>query len=238
MRKVSSLLVSRVAQDLRKQAFAATPGTYLGSEAELVEQFNVSRPTFRQAAKLVEQEQLLVIKPGTGGGYFVRQPDTAAVAHVTNVFLQSRHTTVGNVVSIFLDLYVLVARAAASRPREDAELKPLLDFAHREREGLSRPMSWETYVFNQAELVEILAALSGNPLMNLFFTITREILTTFLLEKVDTATIDQLTETRITRLKLIEAIRDGDTAIADVYATRYIDEAKGWMLPYLDTRLA
>jgi len=141
------------------------------------------------------------------------------------------------VVSIFLDLYVIVARTAAARSHADGKLERLLAYAAQERANLSTPMDWNTYVVDQAELVEILADLSGNPLMNLFFTITREMLTTFLLEKVITATDEHLAQTRITRLKCVEAIRDGDTTVAEVYAARYIEEARAWMLPYWNDQL-
>jgi len=229
MRKASSLLVSRVAQDLRKQAFAATPGTFLGSEAALVEQFNVSRPTFRQAAKLVEQEQLLIIKPGAGGGYFVRQPDSAAVAHMTGVYLQSRNTTVEHLVTAFIELYVISARAAAERRGDSAALKALLDFAQKEQATIGDDMDWASYVRSQTRFVEILATLANNPLVQLFLEIATE-MTNYLFDGIAPLKPSKITLSRQTRLKLIDAVRDGEPAIAEVLARRWIVETGNWIL--------
>lgn len=229
MRKASSLLVNRVAHDLRKQAFASAPGTFLGSEAELLRSYDVSRPTFRQAAKLLEQEQLLVIKAGIGGGYFVRQPDSAAVAHMTGVYLQSRHTTGRHLIATFMELYVIAARAAAAWRGEKTSLQALLEFERREQETISEQLDWKAYVESQTTFVDILADLSGNPLMKLFFGITNEILTTYLFDSIAPIELATILHARALRMKLIEAIRDGDPQIADVLARRYMLEAETWM---------
>jgi DNA-binding FadR family transcriptional regulator len=221
--------VSRVAHDLRKHAFAVAPGTFLGSEADLVQQFEVSRPTFRQAAKILEAEQLLVVKTGIGGGFYVRQPDIAAVAHMTSVYLQSRHTTVEQVVTIFVALYAIVARAAASRRTEDMVLAGVVEFAEWDTDTATEQMDWKTYVEGQVKLVELLADLSGNPLMKLFFSITREILTPYILERVTPPNADQIAGIRVTRAKLMDAIRDGDPDMAEMLARRYVAEAGSWI---------
>jgi GntR family transcriptional repressor for pyruvate dehydrogenase complex len=228
MRKRSSLLVNRVAQDLRKQAFAATPGAYLGSEAALVQKFGVSRPTFRQAAKVLQQEQLIVIKPGIGGGYFVRQPDSAAVAHMTGVYLQSRNITVTHLIETFKELYIIVAGAAAARGGDEAVLEPLLEFMRRERETLSNQIDWNTYVCSQTVFVDILADLSRNPLMKLFFEIARETLTNYLIDDIVPLKPAKIAQARAIRMRLTEAIYEGDPEIAQVLARRYMLKAEHW----------
>jgi DNA-binding FadR family transcriptional regulator len=229
MRKASSLLVARVAQDLRKQAFASSPGAFLGSEAALVEQLNVSRPTFRQAAKLVEQEQLLVIKPGAGGGYFARQPDSAAVAHMTGVYLQSRNTTAEDLVTAFTELYVVTARTAAARRPDSAALARLYAFAEQEQTTLNEPMDWKVYACSQTTFVDILTDLGRNPLMKLFFEITVE-MTNYLFDSIAPLKPAKIQASRLTRMKLMDAIRQGNAEMAESLARHLTDETRNWML--------
>lgn len=78
---VSSRVLS-IARALRNDALRKPEGSLIGSEEELVERYGVSRPTLRQAASLVAQEQLVHVRRGVGGGYFTRRPDSHSVAHM------------------------------------------------------------------------------------------------------------------------------------------------------------
>src|SRR6476469_2619863 len=46
-------------------------GSRLPSERSLAEQMQVSRPTIREAVKLLVEARILTVKPGAGGGTFV-----------------------------------------------------------------------------------------------------------------------------------------------------------------------
>jgi DNA-binding FadR family transcriptional regulator len=222
--------VNRVVQEFRREALNAVPGTFLGSTAELVERFKVSRPTFRQAAKVLEQEQLLTVRTGIGGGYFVRQPDTAAVAHMTDVYLQSRDVTVEQVLTIFSTLYVLVARTAAMWREKNGSPIKLREFAQQEGQAVGVQIDWPTHVSNQSQMIDILADLSGNPLMKLFFTITREMMTPYYLERMVPPGSEEIAHARTTRIKLMVAILDGEPDFAEVVARRYMEQVERWLL--------
>jgi DNA-binding FadR family transcriptional regulator len=230
MPKASSLLVNRIASQLREEVLAAPAGAFLGSEAELVGRFDVSRPTFRQAAKLLEQEQLLVVKPGIRGGYFSRQPDSAAVAHMTNLYLQSRNATVEHVFTIFTALYVMVAGAAAAGGRDRTALNRFIAFVQGPDEAVQEQGDFARYVESQAAMVQILADLSGNPLMVLFFTITREMLTPYLLDAVPAPAPELIARAQATRLQLLQAVRDGEPARSEQLARKYLADVGSWTL--------
>lgn len=51
------------------------PGDKLPPEQDLAEQFQVSRPTIRDAIKLLSTSKLVVTKPGSKGGHFVSEMD-------------------------------------------------------------------------------------------------------------------------------------------------------------------
>jgi DNA-binding FadR family transcriptional regulator len=229
MRRPISLLVNRVTQDLRKLALNAPPGTFLGSTDELLDRLNVSRPTFRQAAKVLEQEQLLVVKTGIGGGYFVSQPDTAAVAHMTDIYLQSQKMELKQVLPIFAAFYVLIARAAAMRHNDGAALAELLEFAQSEQGSGSDQSDWETHVSRQLKLTDILVDLSGNPLTKLFFIVTREMFKPFYLEKMTPPKPEQIVQGRNDRIRLIEVILAGEAELAEVVVRRYMAKVENWI---------
>ncbi len=79
-----------VAQQLLERIIAARlkPGSSFATEAELLSQFNVSRPTLRESLKLLETQGVLERRPGPGGGIIVREPSMDLLAHGLSVFLR------------------------------------------------------------------------------------------------------------------------------------------------------
>jgi len=135
MNQARTTTLKRVVAAIREEALRLGHDTLLGSEDELVARFGVSRPTFRQAAKLLEQEQLLKIKRGVGGGYFVQRPTGEAVAHVTAVYLHSRSATLQHLILSAAPIYAATAAAAAASS-DQAQLQRLREFAAAERASL------------------------------------------------------------------------------------------------------
>ena len=66
-----------IAAQLRRQIVRGTvkPGEKLPPESQLMEQFGVSRPTIREAFRILETERLIVVRPGSRGGAQVVAPD-------------------------------------------------------------------------------------------------------------------------------------------------------------------
>jgi DNA-binding FadR family transcriptional regulator len=79
-----------VAQQLLERIIAAKlkPGSSFATEAELLPQFNVSRPTLRESLKLLESQGVLERRPGPGGGIIVREPSMDMLAHGLSVYLR------------------------------------------------------------------------------------------------------------------------------------------------------
>ncbi len=81
-----------VARQLLERIIAARlePGSSFATEAELLEQFSVSRPTLRESLKILESQGVLGLRPGPGGGIIVRKPSIDMLAHGLSVFLRMR----------------------------------------------------------------------------------------------------------------------------------------------------
>src|SRR5262245_31908544 len=147
----------------------------LGSEDELIQMLGVSRPTLRQAARMLEQEQLLVVRRGIGGGLFGRRPTAEAVSHTASVFLRSQGATWWDLISTQLLLGTECARLAAQNadPAEREGLRGFYD------ERIPRATRDDTPV---AEFLRLsvdfqrrLAELAGSPSLLLFVNVLMDL---------------------------------------------------------------
>src|SRR3546814_854111 len=64
------------------------PGSSLGTEAELLEQMNVSRPTLREGLRILEAQGVLALRPGPRGGIIIARPSVDIIAHTISVYLR------------------------------------------------------------------------------------------------------------------------------------------------------
>jgi GntR family transcriptional repressor for pyruvate dehydrogenase complex len=71
-------------------------GETLPSEAELMRQFEVSRPTLREAIRILETESLIVIRRGARGAR-VTSPRIEVAARYVGLLLQTSETTLADV---------------------------------------------------------------------------------------------------------------------------------------------
>jgi len=79
-----------VAQQLLDRIITAglAPGSSFGTEADLLTQFDVSRPTLRESLRILEAQGVLDLRPGPGGGIMVRKPNTDVLARGLSIFLR------------------------------------------------------------------------------------------------------------------------------------------------------
>lgn len=88
-----------IAAELRRQIVSGRlkPGDALHPESVLTEQFAISRPTLREALRLLEAESLITIARGPRGGARVTSVDLGALARQVGVYLQIEGTTLQDV---------------------------------------------------------------------------------------------------------------------------------------------
>lgn len=80
-------LARLILRDIRLQGWPV--GKHLGSEPELLERFSVSRATFRQAVRILEEYSAAKMKRGTGGGLVVTSPDSNRIVEAAIHQLQA-----------------------------------------------------------------------------------------------------------------------------------------------------
>jgi DNA-binding FadR family transcriptional regulator len=220
--------VRRVAHALREEILKRPDGALLGSEAELVTRLGVSRPTFRQAAKLVEQEQLLLIKRGVGGGFFVRRPTVQAVTHVASVYLLSRKATMGDAIRTARPLFAETARLGAIRANR-ANNKRVAEFLKRQQAAGEEQFEIHGFLKFEREFLDLFASLSGNPVLQLQTELLVDFAGGYVGSSVYAGHPERITRYCAIRNELLESIIGGDEQIAQLLALRRSDLILGWL---------
>jgi GntR family transcriptional repressor for pyruvate dehydrogenase complex len=92
-----------------------TDRSELPTEAVLLEQFPVSRPSLREAFRILETEGLLTVRRGKRGGTIITHPTPGTAAYHVGLLLHSRHTTLQDLATARNLLEPLCADQAARR---------------------------------------------------------------------------------------------------------------------------
>jgi DNA-binding FadR family transcriptional regulator len=88
-----------IATYLRRQIVRGElqPGEILPAESQLMEQFSVSRPTLREAFRILEAETLISVRRGSRGGARVVVPEASVAARYVGLLLQIKGATINDV---------------------------------------------------------------------------------------------------------------------------------------------
>jgi DNA-binding FadR family transcriptional regulator len=115
-----------VAGDIRRQIVAGSleDGSFLPPERELVEKYQVSRPTLREAVRVLEAQGLLYMQRGRGGGTRVVAPSGTAAAREFAMMLEFLKIPIPDIVTAHHDITASVAKVVAER-RTKADLAAL-----------------------------------------------------------------------------------------------------------------
>jgi DNA-binding FadR family transcriptional regulator len=162
-----------VARSLRNQIVRGEieEGSSLPPEAVLMQQFAVSRPTLREAFRILESEQLITVRRGAHGGAAVHRPTADRASRYAALVLQYRGTTVADVYQARTIFEPACVRLVAEDHTEE-DLDRLRATVEKEREGLTTVHDLATKAGFHRVLVEI----SGNQTLILLSELVREIL--------------------------------------------------------------
>jgi GntR family transcriptional repressor for pyruvate dehydrogenase complex len=139
------------------------PDDFLGREEDLAAEFGVSRPTLREALKLLASGSLIRASKGPGGGIFVahtaEQGISRSLSDSIAMMLETGAVTLGELLDARLLLEVPLAGHAAQRA--DAALVARLRAAV-ETEVAADPDDLETLAAVDGEVHRTIAAAAGN----------------------------------------------------------------------------
>jgi DNA-binding FadR family transcriptional regulator len=128
-----------LADDIRMQLVAGelVPGQPLPPEKELLQAYKVSRPTLREALRILEAESLIETVRGQNGGNNVRAPDPVVIIRQIAVYLQLDGATLADVYAARAALEIAAVRALAERDRR-GDIRALRDLIEEGRASVQK----------------------------------------------------------------------------------------------------
>jgi DNA-binding FadR family transcriptional regulator len=205
-----------VAQRIRQQIVRGElrEGDWLPTEPELIERFGVSRPTLREAFRLLEADSLVRVRRGPPGGAQVSIPGPEAAAPIFSLLLALQETTVEDVYTARMVIEPPAVRRLAEHG-SGADHDLLAAELEHVAAALDGPFGSATVRFHQ-RIVE----LSGNRTLSTVVTLLGEIVSRHIkavyeetpLEGTALAESNRLALRSYERLVELVRARDGDGA--------------------------
>jgi DNA-binding FadR family transcriptional regulator len=123
-----------IAAELRQKILRGdlAPGESLTPESQLIEEYDVSRPTLREALRLLESQQLITVRQGSHRGPVVSTPSSDLTARSLSILLQLRRATLSDVYA-FRVVFEPVAAGLAAANATAADVEALRRLLERER---------------------------------------------------------------------------------------------------------
>lgn len=115
--KAADVIVSAIRRKIVIERLPA--GTVLPSESELTEMYGLSRGSVREGLRLLEQDGLIEIKRGPGGGIRARQPNISNAGYVASLRMSMMDTTAAELISFRLQIEPFAAQLAAENGTDE-----------------------------------------------------------------------------------------------------------------------
>lgn len=166
-------MAEHIAEQLRGQIIRRelTDGAYLPVEADLCELFETSRPTMREAFRILEAEGLLTIRRGGRHGPRVQAPDAAITARSLGLLLQFNDVDLSAVYDAFLEIVPRAARRLAEQHTGN-DLALLRE--QRER-CVAAVDDGATFLDESTEFSLLVVELAGNPVQAILSRLLAEV---------------------------------------------------------------
>lgn len=214
----------QVADELRRLIISGEldEGDSLGHEPDLIERFGVSRPTLREALRILETEGLITVVRGVQGGVVVHRPDRRQAARTAALVLQTRNVPLADVFEARTILEPIAVRMVAEARNRASSAKRLRVLIAAEVDAID-----DAEAFGQANALfhEELVSLGGNQTLG----IVAEMLDEVVARAVTAVAQAGAAESEATRRRgvrsqerLVELIEAGDAEGAEDHWRRHM----------------
>jgi DNA-binding FadR family transcriptional regulator len=221
--KLAEVVAARIHDDIAARGWQV--GSALGSEADLLARYGISRAVLREAVRLLEYHSIARMRRGPGGGLIVAEPESQASIDTMALFLEYQGVAADDL-RIVRDAIELgtVARVAGRHAEGDAEVAERLTSAVRwASEGpAGEPRKADLF---HSELAE----LAGNPVLTLFLSIITELFRRHAAGRDRPLPGDKAAaEVQQVHQRILDAILQGDAGIARHRMRRHLDALIPW----------
>jgi DNA-binding FadR family transcriptional regulator len=209
------------------------PGDTLPPEVGLMSQLGVSRPTLREAFRILEAEALISVRRGSRGGARVTTPELSVAARYVGLLLQLQGATIVDVYDARMLLEPTCA-ALLARNRSEVDLADLRSCVDELRElvaggpeAFPEPRRWSRLTYRFHELV---LQRAGSPTLAVQGGVLQDIVERHIAVSVsrsfrDPSTLAQFRRTIRSYLKLIALVEAGDEAGSQAHWRTHMEVA-------------
>jgi GntR family transcriptional regulator, transcriptional repressor for pyruvate dehydrogenase complex len=228
-----------IADHLRRQIVRGElrPGETLPSESQLMEQYGVSRPTLREAFRILEAETLISVRRGSRGGARVIAPDVSVAARYVGLLLQMQGATINDVYEARMISEPACARLFALR-RTDEDIEKLTEVVEELKAEVAArkpfipdPYKWSRLTYRFHELI-----LEGcsNKTMAIQGAVLQDIVATHLRTKIaqrdDSDTAERFQRVIRSYTKFISLAKAANAAGAEKHWRSHMEGAAQYLL--------
>ncbi|HVX18248.1 MAG TPA: FCD domain-containing protein [Acidimicrobiales bacterium] len=178
-------------------------GEIIGSEADLLDRYQVSRAVLREAVRLLEHLHVAEMRRGPGGGLHVVAPSVDSVTDAVSVYLYYVGAEIDEVFDARLLLEETAAELAPQRMTE-TDLAALRGLVDDERTGR---------LVDPRELHRLVAKASANPALEFFVDLLNRVATLYL-PGTPTFAKRTIVASHDAHAAIVDAILAGDGALA------------------------
>lgn len=232
--KAAELVAARIRRQIVNSELPA--GTGLPPEAELVVRYGVSRPTLREAFRILESERLVTVRRGVKGGAVVQSPSLDVATRSAQALLQYRSATLADVHQARILLEPPAAAILAEQ--RDPSALAALEEAHAKETGAR---SGDDLRELGGAFHRIVVEQAGNRTIVLFSAMVQQII------DVHTARLQAMQASgRVRRrhrhegladhARLVELVRAGAATEAERFWRQHLESVSRWLLEDVDAQ--
>ena len=212
-----------VANHVRKRIIRGElkEGDFLPPEGQLMSTLGISRPTLREAFRILEAEMLISVVRGSRTGARVHLPRVESVSRYAAFVLQAQGTTIADIYHARLAIEPMIARQLAEK-----QVPGATDQLRAEAERLTAMVDGKRYIdfmIGIAEFHRLLVELGGNHTLLLLTTILQDVVARYQVEFLSRRGIVEEEQRRLSLWgiksfkKLIELIDAGKGVEAEAH---------------------
>lgn len=222
--KLAAAVASKLVSDIMDAGWPV--GEVIGSEAQLLERYGVSRAVLREAVRLLEHQGVAKMRRGPGGGLLVNELTVDSAISAVMVYLYYIGAQIDEVFEARLVLEESAAELAAERLSED-DLVTLRELAAKEHAG---------EVEDHRELHAKVAAATQNPAMEFLVDLLNRV-TLLYTPEADSITADVRRASADAHGRIVESILEANASQAGYRMRRHLQAEADFISQRLPARL-